>query len=180
MARQTELKSVSREEPKSLITTPERGLGPSIERSILSTLHDMERLFEEGFHRPFLGWNLSPVRQMFHDLGSYGEFTPTCDIFESGNEIVVKADLPGMKREDVDVKLVDNRLVITGERKSEEKVERKDYIRVERSHGSFNWTINLPEDIDSEHVKASFKEGVLEIRIAKLGDKSTVKKIKLE
>lgn len=182
MARQTELKSVTREEPgRSIVSAaPETKLGSSIERSILSTLHDMERLFEEGFHRPFFGWNLSPFRQMLQEVGGYGEFTPTCDIFESGNEIVVKADLPGMKREDVDVKLVDNRLIVTGERKSEEKIERKDYIRVERSRGSFSRTINLPEDIDSDHVKASFKDGVLEIRINRLEGKSTVKKIKLE
>jgi HSP20 family protein len=185
MRRQTELKSVSREHPvKSLETvssgTLERRTGTSLERNILSTLHDMERMFDEAIHRPFFGFNVSPLRHMFHELGSYGEFTPTCDLFEEGNEVVVKSDLPGLKREDVNLRLVDNNLVITGERKTEEKVERKDFMMLERTHGSFSRTVALPDGIDSEHVKATFKDGVLEVRIPKLESKSSVRQIKLE
>jgi HSP20 family protein len=116
---------------------------------------------------------------VFQELGSHGDFTPTCDVFEEGNEVVVKSDLPGLNKEDVNVKLVDNNLVISGERRTEEKIERKDFMRLERSHGSFSRTVGLPEGIDAEHVKASFKDGVLEVRIPKTEGKGSVKQIKL-
>ena len=185
MRRQTELKTVSREEPakgsmkSALSGTHERTPATAIERNILSTLHEMERMFEETIHRPFFGFNMSPLRHVFQELGSHGDFTPTCDVFEEGNEVVVKSDLPGLNKEDVNVKLVDNNLVISGERRTEEKVERKDFMRLERSHGSFSRTVGLPEGIDTEHVKASFKDGVLEIRIPKTEGKGSVKQIKL-
>ena len=181
MRRQTELKTVSRENPGKPVSsgTYETKPATTIERNILSTLHDMERMFDEAIHRPFFGFNMSPLRHMFQELGSYGEFTPTCDVYEEGNEVVVKSDLPGMRKEDVDVKLVDNNLIITGERRTEERVERKDFMRLERSHGSFSRTVGLPEGIDSEHVRASFKDGVLEVRMRKIEGKSSVRQIKL-
>ena len=186
MRRQTELKTISREHgekgPVESVSsgTYERKPATTIERNILSTLHDMERMFDETIHRPFFGLSMTPLRHMFQEFGSYGEFTPTCDVYEEGNEVVVKSDLPGMRKEDVDVKLVDNNLIITGERRTEEKVERKDYMRLERSHGTFSRTVGLPEGIDSEHVRASFKDGVLEVRITKLEGKSSVRQIKLQ
>ena len=185
MRRQTELKNISREEPtkgslKSVLSgIHERTPATTIERNILSTLHEMERMFDEAVHRPFFGFNMTPLRHVFQELGNYGDFTPTCDVFEEGNEVVVKSDLPGLNKEDVNVKLVENHLIISGERKSEDKVEQKDYMRLERSVGSFTRTVGLPEGIDSEHVKASFKDGVLEIRIPKTEGKGLVKQIKL-
>jgi len=185
MRRQTELKTIAREEPtkgslKSVFSgTHERTPSTAIERNILSTLHEMERMFEENIHRPFFGFNMTPLRHVFQELGSYGDFTPICDVFEEGNEVVVKSDLPGMNKEDVSVKLVDNTLVISGERRTEAKVERKDYLRIERSLGTFSRTVGLPEGIDAEHVKASFKDGVLEVRIPKTEGKGSVKQIKL-
>jgi HSP20 family protein len=185
MRRQTELKTVAREEPaksslKSVLSgRHERTPAAAIERSILSTLNEMERMFEETIHRPFFGFNMTPLRHIFEELGSYGDFTPICDVFEEGNEVVVKSDLPGVNKEDVQVKIIDNNLVISGERRTEEKVERKDYMRLERSLGTFSRTVGLPEGIDAEHVKASFKDGVLEVRISKSEGKGSVKQIKL-
>lgn len=183
MRRQTELRGVTpRKGSESTASsgTVETRSGTMLERNLLSTLHDMERMFDEAIHRPFFGFNMTPLRHVFKELGSYGEFTPTCDIYEEGNEVIVKSDLPGLKREDVTVSLAGNELIISGERRSEEKLERKDYMVLERSHGSFSRTIGLPEGIDSENIKATFKDGVLEVRMLKLEGKNSIRKITLE
>lgn len=186
MRRQTELRTVSREEPgRTTMKSAQSGSQETlpvqtVERNILSTLSDMERMIEEAFHRPFFGFSTLPFRHLLHEMGSFGEITPSCDIFEEKGEVVVRAELPGLKREDINVKLVDNNLIISGEKKSEEKVERKDYLRLERTYGSFNRTLNLPEGVDDKHVKASFKDGVLEVRLPKTGTKGLGRQITVE
>jgi HSP20 family protein len=100
-----------------------------------------------------------------HDFRGEGELTPTVDIYTAGNEVVVKAELPGMKREDINVRIVGNDLLLFGEKRSEERVEEKDYVRLERSYGTFRRTLRLPEGVLTDKVKASFKEGVLEVRM---------------
>lgn len=186
MRRQTTLRTVGREHPAKTELTPASSgtheLRPVMTEtsSLLAMLRDMERMLEESFQRPFLGFNMMPLRHLFHDFGSMGELLPTVDIFEEGGQMVVKAELPGMKREDISVKLVDNSITISGEKKTEEKVERKDYLRLERSHGSFNRTLTLPEGIDVNKAKASFHDGLLEVRIPKAESKSTVRQIAVE
>jgi HSP20 family protein len=81
--------------------------------------------------------------------------------------MVIKAEIPGMKKEDVNVSITGNTVTISGEKKQEEKVEKKDYYRVERSYGSFCRNFRLPDDVNSDKVKASFKDGVLEVRMPK-------------
>ncbi len=186
MRRQTTVRTVEREHPEkstsksvtpvSVETSPFR----SEMRSIMSTLGDMERMFEEAFHRPFFGLNMLPFRNVFHELGSFGDITPHVDVYDHGKELVVTAELPGIKREDINVKLMENTIIISGEKKTEEKVERSDYLRLERSYGSFNRTLNLPEGLDSKNIKASFKDGVLEVRIPKLEGAHEARKIKVE
>jgi HSP20 family protein len=149
----------------------------TVERRIFSTINDVERMMEEAFHRPFFGLNTLPIRHLFHELGSFGEFTPAVDIFEEKGEVVVKAELPGMQKANISVKVVGNDIIINGEKKTEEKIERKDYLRVERSHGSFNRTVSLPEGCDTEHAKASFKDGVLEVRLPRTGRKGLERQI---
>lgn len=135
-------------------------------RGIWSTLEDMERWMEESMHRPFLfDFGFRPISRLLHDLRGEGEMTPSVDIYTVGNEVVLKAELPGMTREDVSVRLIDNNIVISGEKKTEDKVERKDYLRVERSYGSFSRTLHLPEGCLTDKAKASFKDGVLEVKV---------------
>lgn len=183
MRRQTELRAI-RENPertslKSVTSGTREGLpATTFERNVLSTLSDMERMMEETFHRPF--FSMLPFRHLLHEIGSFGEMTPSVDIFEEGGEVVAKAELPGLRREDINVRVVDNNLIISGEKKTEEKVERKDYLRLERSHGSFNRTLSLPEGCDLEHVKASYKEGVLEVRIPKTEGTGVERQVKVE
>ncbi len=186
MRRQAELRTVSREKTggstlKSVKSGAQETLpATTLERRIFSTINDMERMMEEAFHRPFFGAGTLPLRHLFHELGSFGEFAPVVDIFEEKGEVVVKAELPGMKKDDISVKVVGNEIIINGEKKTEEKVERKDYLRVERSHGSFNRTLGLPEGCDTEHAKASFKDGVLEVRFRRTGAKGAARQISVK
>lgn len=188
MKKLTTLKTGKTEVPvrnagKSSATVPtvfEGGNLPAIERNILSTLNEMERWMEESFARPFSGFRLMPFRHMFHDLGTKGDISPSIDVFEEKNEVVVKAELPGMKREDVDVRFSDNMLTISGEKKSEGSVERKDFIRLERTYGSFSRTIRLPDGVRPETVKAHFVDGVLEVRIPRNESTSQVQHIEIE
>ncbi|WP_298273515.1 Hsp20/alpha crystallin family protein [Geobacter sp.] len=149
------------------------------EVSILSPLREMERWFEESFNRPFVGMSWLPLRHMLHDLGGGMEMMPAVDMFEEGGNLVVKAELPGMLKNDINLRIVDNNLIISGEKSTEEKIERSNFLRLERSHGSFSRTLGLPEGLDTEHIKASFKDGVLEVRIPRT-ETSTVRQITVE
>ena len=131
----------------------------------ISPFEEMEKRFEEFFRRPFsmLGPSWFPAIRM----PEIGEVSAKVDIFEDGNDVVVKAELPGMKKEDLDVNLTDDTIMVSGEKKKEEKIEKKDYYRVERSYGSFTRSFRLPKEVQSDKAKASFKDGVLEIRVPK-------------
>jgi len=96
-----------------------------------------------------------------------GEVSPTVDIYEEGADVIVKAEIPGMKKEDIHVDINEKTVTIYGEKKKEEKVERRDYVRLERTYGSFARTFDLPTDVQTEKARAAFKDGVLEIRVPK-------------
>lgn len=95
------------------------------------------------------------------------EWAPVVDITEDEKEFAVKAELPGLKREEVNVSVQDGVLSITGERKVEKEEKNKKYHRVERSYGSFLRSFSLPETADASKVVAEFKDGVLNIRLPK-------------
>lgn len=129
----------------------------------LSPLDEMERWFEEMWRRPF-----SLLRpSMRTELEEFETQVPFCDIYEEGKEIVVKADLPGMKRDELKIDFVDNVLTISGENRKEEKVEKGGYYRFERKHGTFFRRFEIPYEVDADHIKAHFEDGVLEIRLPK-------------
>jgi HSP20 family protein len=102
-----------------------------------------------------------PVLRFPEDLGVR---LPPVDVYEEGGSVVVKAELPGMKKEEIEVHLSGTELTISGEKVREEKVERKDYRRYERSAGAFRRTIALPAEVEAEKITAAYKDGVLEIR----------------
>ena len=184
MRGQTHLKTVKVEEAgektrgKTIEARPAgRELGT---RSLPALFNEMERFMEDTFHRPFMGLSMMPFRHFIQEFGSWGEFSPSVDIYEESGNVLVRAELPGMKREDINLQFVDNTLVISGEKRSEQRVEEKDYLRLERSHGSFRRSLLLPDDIDVDHAKASLKEGILEVRIPKIEGKHAVRKIAVE
>lgn len=142
-------------------------------------IDDMERMMNEMFRRPFFETGMAPFRGFLHDMGR-GGMSPSVDVFEAGGNIVVKADLPGLTKDDITVKLIDNMLEISGEKKTEEKIDTRDYLKLERGYGKFSRTLRLPEGLDAEHVTAKFNDGVLEISIPKMEDKRTVKNIAIK
>jgi HSP20 family protein len=106
------------------------------------------------------------TRRHDDDLTQRGEWFPAVDIYENANqEIVLKAELPGLVREDIDVRVENNTLTLRGERKRDTEVKQEQFHRVERSYGSFSRSFSLPSRIDTEKVRAEFKDGVLAITL---------------
>lgn len=96
-----------------------------------------------------------------------GTWMPSTDVYEQNGSIVVTAELPGMKKEDIEVEVQDGHLVIRGERRAEEKVEEKDYYRMERSFGSFYRRLPLPKQVEPDQIRATFEDGVLKVTVPK-------------
>ncbi len=94
-------------------------------------------------------------------------WAPALDIYDTKDNLVIKADLPGLEKEEIDVSVVDNRLTIRGEKKKDAQVKEEDYLRTERYYGSFQRMIVLPAEIDANKVNATFKDGVLELTLGK-------------
>jgi HSP20 family protein len=95
-----------------------------------------------------------------------GDWTPAVDIFENPNhEIVLRAELPGLKREEIDIRVENHTLTLSGERKQEKDVKKESYHRVERSYGGFSRSFSLPNTVDTEKVSASFTDGVLTVTL---------------
>jgi len=145
----------------------------------LSPFEEMERRFEDLFRRPFS--LLEPSWWPRLRMPEMEEVAPKVDIFEEGDNFVVKAEIPGMKKEEIEVNLTDDMVTISGEKKKEEKVEKKDYYRFERSFGSFSRSFRLPKDVQSDKAKATFKDGVLELKVPKTEEaKKKEKKVPIE
>ena len=114
------------------------------------------------------------INRVFHDAfdrsaeeGSLTPWAPAVDIYETEHELVVKADLPDVKPEDLDIRVENNILTIRGERKFEKKVNEDNYLRVERSYGSFSRSFSLANTVNTDAIKADYKDGVLTLSIPK-------------
>jgi HSP20 family protein len=94
-------------------------------------------------------------------------WTPAVDVFDTKDAIVLKAELPGMKPEDIDIEIDDNVLTIKGERRFRETVEDGRYYRLERSYGHFSRSLTLPQGVRGDQIEARFDQGVLEVRVPK-------------
>ncbi len=106
-------------------------------------------------------------------------WVPAVDIFENKNELVLKADLPEIEGKDVTIKVEDNVLTLSGERKMSSEVKQENYHRVERAYGSFARSFTLPHTVDREKIKAGFKDGVLTVILPKR-EENKPKEIKIE
>jgi len=129
------------------------------------------RLFNDDFER-FFDWAarrfdplLWPTRWGRARLEE--EWLPDVDVLERDGKLVVRADLPGLKREDIEVKVEDDMLVIRGKREEKEEVKEGDYYRLERKSGEFSRAIRLPDGVDPATVEASYADGVLEVTVPK-------------
>ena len=99
--------------------------------------------------------------------GTSLRWLPAMDLVESENDLVLRADLPGLTEDDVNIELEDNVLTISGQCKAEHEERKEGYYRLERASGSFSRSLTLPEGIDPDKVQANFERGVLEVRIPK-------------
>ena len=122
-------------------------------RELRSLQDEMNRLFMSNFSRGS------------EEGFTSGAWSPSVDIFENKDNLVLEAELPGMKREDVDVSIENNVLTLRGERKFEKKDESDNYHRVERSYGSFTRSFTLPQTVSSENANADFSNGVLRVQL---------------
>jgi HSP20 family protein len=124
---------------------------------------EMDRLFEDfGFGRGWLAPGFERSLDRLNTLAS-NAWAPQVEVMERDNQLVVRADLPGMSKDDVKVDLDDDSLVIRGERKSEREEDEEGYYRSERSYGSFYRRIPLASGVKAEEANADFRNGVLEI-----------------
>ena len=122
---------------------------------------DMDRMMEAFFDRRMRPWWPWP-------RGESVEFAaPAVDLYEEKNDIVVKAELPGIEKDNIEVSLSNHHLTIKGEKKNEKEIKAQNYYQSERSYGTFLRTLELPADVQGEKVKASFKNGILEVRLPK-------------
>lgn len=136
----------------------------------LSLADPFFRTFQERMNRIF-GENLGMLGSLMDPLAeeswSIRAWAPRCDIYETDNEIVVKAELPDIRLEDIHVGIENNMLTIRGERKFEEETKRENYHRVERSYGEFRRSFTLPNFADPAKINAQYKDGILRVTIAK-------------
>lgn len=129
---------------------------------------EIDRMFNE-----FFDW------RPFHSFVDGSEWVPAVDISETGKEVIVNAEMPGMDPKDIDISLNGRLLTIKGERKQEHEEKDENYHRVERRYGAFTRTFELPADVDADKVKAHYKDGVLKLNLRKTKEAS-VKKIEVK
>jgi HSP20 family protein len=125
-------------------------------RDLLTTQDRFNRLFNDTFANVFGNEQLNPKA-----------WTPAVDIFETDHNLVMKAELPGIDPKDVEIRVEDGTLYLKGERKYEQEVKEDNYHRVERSYGAFARTFTLPRTINTEDIKADYKDGVLTLTMPK-------------
>ena len=134
-------------------------------RNLFSLQEQVNRLFDSTFpsHR---------------DESTLTAWAPAVDVFETEDELVIKADLPDVAEKDLDVQIENNMLTIRGERKFEQKVKEENYLRMERAYGSFSRSFSLPNTVNTEAIKAEYKDGVLNVTLPKRAE-SKPKQVKV-
>src|SRR3972149_11369619 len=139
---------------------------------------EIERWFEDFFEEPFLPrmWRKFPRLRRLRELE---EISPSVDMFDKKDEIVLKAEIPGAEKENISISLSDNTITIKGEMKKEEEVKEEDYYYEERSYGSFSRSLSLPAKVAEGKISAEFKDGILEVHLPKVAE-SKPKEIKVD
>lgn len=127
---------------------------------------EIDRMFED-----FL-----PVRREKETI-----FHPRIDLYETDNELILKAELPGLKKENIDITVTEDEVHLKGEKKEELETKKENYLRREMCYGKFERVVSLPTEVDPERVEAEFKDGILEIKMPKKEEaKRKVRKIELK
>jgi HSP20 family protein len=126
-------------------------------RDVNSFNNTLNRLFQSNLD----------VNRGSDELLTSGTFVPAVDIYENEHSITLKLEVPGVNQNDIDVRLENNTLTVRGERKFETEEKEENFHRIERRYGSFSRSFTLPSSVDPEKVKADYKDGVLNIELAK-------------
>jgi HSP20 family protein len=134
-------------------------------RNLSSFEEQVNRMFETSF-------------KVNTDSSALATWAPAVDIYETENELVIKADLPDVAEKDIDVRVENNMLTIRGQRKFEESVKEDNYLRVERAYGSFSRSFSLPNTVNTEAIQATHKDGVLKVMLPKRAE-SKPKQVKI-
>ena len=142
--------------------------GSAFQGTALARLEDLEKVFDDllrgRWPRPFR-WG----RSGWGDLTNlFEEKIPSIDVVDRSDEVLVRAEVPGIEKDDLDVSIANRMLTIKGSSRKEEKKEQDDYFRHEIRSGTFKRSILLPADVDAANAKASFKDGVVELHLPKL------------
>ena len=127
---------------------------PTYDR-LFSLRDELDRLFE------------SPFNDLARTTNLLSGWSPAVDLYEDKDDFIVRAELPGMKKEDIEISLHEGALTISGERKSEEKFEDGEVHRTERFFGKFHRSFTLPKAVDGDKVKAAYKDGILTVTLPK-------------
>jgi HSP20 family protein len=124
----------------------------------LSILQErMNRVFEDAAGRGWKGEEPSPTTS----------WSPAVDIYETDNQIMVQAELPGIERKDIALQLENNVLTLKGERRFEKETKQENYHRIERSYGGFSRAFTIPTIVDEDKIRADYKDGILKIELPK-------------
>jgi len=137
-------------------------------RDLLSIQGRMNRLFEQTLSRSRSEEGIAA-----------STWTPTVDIYETPETIVLKAELPGLSREDIEIQIRDNALTLKGERRFAKDAQQENYLRIERAYGAFQRSFTLPATIQQDKIRAVFRDGVLELTLPK-AEEAKSKKIAIE
>lgn len=139
-------------------------------RDVMTLQERMNRLFDHA---------LSRTRMDDKEGLTASMWSPAVDIFETPDSIVMKAELPGVSRDNIDIQVQDNTLTLKGERKFEREVTEENYHRIERSYGAFQRAFNLPTGVQQDKIRAVFKDGVLEVTMPK-AEEAKPKQVKID
>lgn len=134
--------------------------------------HRFDRVFDQTFG------NLFDTTRAGEEVGNRG-WLPPVDVRETDEALTLFVELPGVKREDVDITVENRTLTVRGERQFEQDVERENYHRIERAYGNFTRTFTLPANVQADHVKATFTDGVLTVELPK-AEESKPRKIAIK
>nr|WP_321468063.1 Hsp20/alpha crystallin family protein [uncultured Desulfobulbus sp.] len=128
---------------------------------MLQIHRDIDQMFDQFFR----GWGLPHRGAMgaFDDFLGTSLLKPKVDLSAAENQYLLTVEIPGVSEKDVSIDISNNTLTIRGDKKQEKEEKGKDYYRIERSYGSFQRVLSLPEDVDQDNIKAAFKDGVLTV-----------------
>jgi len=142
---------------------------------VIGPFDDMDRWFDDFFSRRWL----RPWRWESRFPEALGLSMPKVDVVDRANEVIVRAEVPGVEKKDIEVSVSGNRLTIRGETKKETKEEKGDYYRAEITRGTFSRTLTLPAEVDDTKTRAAMKDGVLELTLPK-AEKAKRRSIKID